>query len=122
MAKNIMIVDDSKSIRQTLSFTLSEAGYEVCEAVDGADALKVIEGKSIDMVFTDLNMPNMNGLDLIRSLRGNADYRYMPIVMLTTESDGGIKQEGKEAGATAWIVKPFKPAQLLAVAKKILGG
>ena len=121
MAKVIVTVDDSKSVRQMVSFTLAEAGYEVIEAVDGQDALSKLNGKRVHMVLTDLNMPNMNGIELIKNLRAQPSFKFTPIVMLTTESQADKKQEGKQAGATGWIVKPFKPDQLLAVVKKVAG-
>lgn len=121
MSKIIMSVDDSASIRQMVSFTLTGAGYQVIEAVDGKDALAKLDGASIHMLLTDLNMPNMDGLELIRQVRANAACKFIPIIMLTTESQADKKQEGKSAGATGWIVKPFKPEQLLAVIKKVLG-
>jgi two-component system chemotaxis response regulator CheY len=117
--KTIMTVDDSASIRQMVAFTLKNAGYSVIEAVDGKDALGKLKGK-VDMVITDLNMPNMDGISLIKGIRAQASYKFIPIVMLTTESQAGKKQEGKDAGATGWIVKPFKPEQLLAVVQKVL--
>lgn len=121
MGKTIITVDDSSSIRQMVSFTLKDAGYDVIEAVDGRDALSKISGNAVHMVITDLNMPNLDGIGLIRELRANPSYKFTPIVMLTTESQDSKKQEGKAAGATGWIVKPFKPDQLLAVVKKVLG-
>jgi len=121
MGKTILTVDDSASIRQMVSFTLKEAGYEVVEAVDGKDGVAKATAGKVDMVITDLNMPNMDGLELIRNLRANASTKFVPIVMLTTESQDSKKQEGKAAGATGWIVKPFKPDQLLGVVKKVLG-
>lgn len=121
MGKIIMTVDDSASVRQMVGFTLRDAGYEVLEASDGRDALAKLNGKTVHMVVTDLNMPNLDGIGLIRSLRGEAAYKFIPIIMLTTESQIEKKQEGKAAGATGWIVKPFKPEQLLAVVKKVLG-
>ena len=117
--KTVMTVDDSASVRQMVSFTLKNAGYAVIEAVDGKDALAKLQGK-VDMVITDLNMPNMDGISLIKAVRAQAAYKFIPIVMLTTESQAGRKQEGKDAGATGWIVKPFKPEQLLAVVQKVL--
>jgi two-component system chemotaxis response regulator CheY len=119
MPKKIMTVDDSASVRQMVSFTLKNAGYDVIEAADGKDALAKLAGP-VDMVITDLNMPNMDGITLIKNLRANAACKFIPIIMLTTESQAGKKQEGKEAGATGWIVKPFKPEQLLAVVQKVL--
>ena len=121
MSKVIMTVDDSASVRQMVSFTLRDAGYSVIEAVDGNDALSKLSGASIHMVITDLNMPNLDGIGLIRELRGIPACKFIPIVLLTTESQIEKKQEGKAAGATGWIVKPFKPDQLLAVVKKVLG-
>ncbi|QWR76634.1 response regulator [Candidatus Magnetomonas plexicatena] len=121
MSKTIMTVDDSASVRQMVSFTLKGAGYTVIEAVDGKDALTKVTGATINMVITDLNMPNMDGITLIRSLRALPDFKFIPIIMLTTESQDTRKQEGKSAGATGWIVKPFKPDQLLGVVKKVLG-
>ena len=121
MSKRIMTVDDSASVRQMVSFTLKDAGYDVVEAVDGKDALGKINGAGVNMVITDLNMPNMDGISLIRELRGQAAYKFIPIIMLTTESQDTKKQEGKSAGATGWIVKPFKADQLLAVVRKVLG-
>lgn len=121
MSKTIITVDDSASIRQMVSFTLRDAGYQVIEAVDGKDALSKMNGGQIHMMITDLNMPNMDGIELIRHVRADAGYKFIPIVMLTTESQAEKKQQGKEAGATGWIVKPFKPEQLLAVIRKVLG-
>jgi two-component system chemotaxis response regulator CheY len=119
MTKKIMTVDDSASVRQMVSFTLKNAGYEVVEAVDGQDALSKLNG-DVKMIITDLNMPNMDGITLIRNVRSQSAYKFIPIIMLTTESQAEKKQEGKSAGATGWIVKPFKPDQLLAVIKKVL--
>ena len=121
MSKCIMTVDDSASVRQMVTFTLKGAGYEVVEAVDGKDALSKLQGTPIHMVITDLNMPNLDGIGLIKGVRANAAYKFIPIVMLTTESQDSKKQEGKSAGATGWIIKPFKPEQLIAVIKKVLG-
>ncbi len=119
MSKVIMTVDDSASVRQMVCLTLKDAGYAVIEACDGKDALAKLTGP-VDMIVTDLNMPNMDGIELIRSVRALPQYKFTPIVMLTTESQASRKEEGKAAGATGWIVKPFKPEQLLAVAKKLL--
>lgn len=121
MSKLILAADDSTSVRQMVAFTLKGAGYEVMEAQDGKDALAKAKGSAVDMVLTDLNMPNMNGIELIKGLRAESKYKFIPIVMLTTESQAERKFEGKAAGATGWIVKPFKPEQLLAVVKKVLG-
>lgn len=121
MTKRIMTVDDSVSVRQMVSFTLKNAGYETVEASDGQDALSKLNGSGIHMIVTDLNMPNLDGIGLIREVRNKVEYKFIPIIMLTTESQDSKKQEGKSAGATGWIVKPFKPDQLLAVVKKVLG-
>ena len=120
MAKIIMTADDSASIRQMVSFTLKDAGYEVVEAVDGKDALNKLDGSKVNMLITDLNMPNMNGIELIKHVRGKSAFKFIPIIMLTTESQTEKKERGKAAGATGWIVKPFKPEQLIAVVKKVL--
>ena len=119
MAKTILAVDDSKSMREMVSFTLKNAGYNVIEAEDGKIALSAIHGTKVDAVITDLNMPNMNGFELIRMLRNNPTYKFTPILMLTTEGDDLKKQEGKAAGATGWIVKPFNPEKLVDVIKKV---
>ncbi|MEN6615865.1 MAG: response regulator [Syntrophorhabdus sp.] len=121
MIKRIMTVDDSVSVRQMVSFTLKNAGYETVEAIDGKDALAKLSNSGINMILTDLNMPNLDGIGLIKEVRTKPEYKFIPIVMLTTESQDSKKQEGKSAGATGWIVKPFKPDQLLAVVKKVLG-
>jgi two-component system chemotaxis response regulator CheY len=121
MNQTIMTVDDSASVRQMVTFTLKQAGYQILEAADGKDALSKLNGAGVHMVITDLNMPNMDGIELIRNLRANPACKFIPIVMLTTESQAEKKQEGKTAGTTGWIVKPFKPEQLLAVVKKVLG-
>jgi two-component system chemotaxis response regulator CheY len=120
MAKVILTVDDSASIRQMVKFTLGDAGYTVIEAVDGQDALAKI-GPGVNLVITDLNMPRLDGIGLIRTVRANPASRFLPIIMLTTETHETRKQEGKAAGATGWIVKPFQGAQLLAVVKKVIG-
>lgn len=120
MQKIIMTVDDSATIRQMLSFTLQDAGYEVVEAVDGADALEKLAERQVHMVITDLNMPRMDGIELIREIRKMPQHKFIPIIMLTTESQESKKQEGKVAGASGWIVKPFKPQQLLSVVKMVL--
>ena len=119
MSKTIMTVDDSSSIRQMVRFTLSEAGYQVIEAIHGQDALGKIDNRP-DMIITDLNMPFMDGIELIKQVRQMPNCRFIPIIMLTTESQNEKKMEGKAAGATGWIVKPFRPDQLLAVVKKVL--
>ena len=120
MAKTILTVDDSASVRQMVRFTLSDAGYAVIEAVDGKDALAKIS-PAVNLVITDLNMPNLDGIGLIRAVRANPAYKGIPILMLTTESQDSRKLEGKAAGATGWIVKPFATQQLLGVVKRVLG-
>jgi len=121
MAKTVLTVDDSASIRQMVSFTLKSAGYEVVEAVDGMDGLEKAKGKSFNLVLTDQNMPRMDGLSLIKSLRGMPAYRSVPILMLTTESSDTMKSQGRAAGATGWLVKPFDPQKLIEVVKKVIG-
>ena len=121
MAKTILSVDDSASIRQMVAFTLKGAGYEVVEAVDGQDGWDKAKMKTVDLVLTDQNMPRMDGLTLIKNLRGMPAYRSVPILMLTTESGENMKMQGKAAGATGWLVKPFDPQKLLEVLKKVLG-
>jgi two-component system chemotaxis response regulator CheY len=118
--RRIMTVDDSTTVRQMLSFTLQDAGYEVIEAGDGVDALEKLKKESIQMLITDLNMPRMDGIELIREVRKTPGNRFVPIIMLTTESQDQKRQEGKAAGASGWIVKPFKPEQLLRVVKMVL--
>jgi two-component system chemotaxis response regulator CheY len=120
MSKTIMAVDDSSTVRQMVGFTLRGTGYEVIEATDGRDALAKLRGP-VHMVITDLNMPNLDGIGLIRAIRATPEYRAIPIVMLTTESQESKKLEGKAAGATGWIVKPFRPEQLIGVIKRVLG-
>jgi two-component system chemotaxis response regulator CheY len=116
-----MAVDDSASMLQMVSFTLKGAGYEVVEAADGQAALDLAKTRSVNLVITDVNMPRMDGITLIRELRALPSYKFTPLLMLTTESSPEKKQEGKAAGATGWIVKPFNPEQLLATVKKVLG-
>lgn len=118
---SILAVDDSASMRQMVGFTLKGAGYDVVEAVDGKDALRLAKGAKVNLVITDVNMPNMDGIALVRELRALADYKFTPILLLTTESGEAKKAEGKAAGATGWLVKPFNPEQLLATIKKVLG-
>ena len=118
---SILAVDDSASMRQMVAFTLKGAGYDVIEAGDGQEALTLARSKKVNLVLTDVNMPKMDGIALIRALRGLPDYKFTPMLMLTTESAADKKQEGKAAGATGWLVKPFNPDQLLATIKKVLG-
>jgi two-component system chemotaxis response regulator CheY len=118
MGKTILVVDDSASMRQLVSFALKSAGYEVVAAVHGKDGLEKMKAGKVDMIVTDLNMPEMDGIELIKNVRSNPASKFTPIVMLTTESQETRKQEGKQAGATGWIVKPFKPEELVDLVKK----
>jgi two-component system chemotaxis response regulator CheY len=121
MAKTVLTVDDSTSIRQMVAFTLQAAGYQVVEAGDGDAGLRAAKSKQVDLVLTDQNMPIMDGLTLIRSLRALPQYRATPILMLTTEAGDAMKAQGRAAGATGWLVKPFDPQRLLEVVKKVIG-
>lgn len=120
MAKTVLIVDDSESIREVVNFTLQNEGYEVLVGVDGMDALKYLDGRTIDIVITDLHMPNLDGLGLIRKVREIDAYKHIPILFLTTESQTEKTMEAKEAGATGWIIKPFVPAKLLSAIAKVV--
>jgi two-component system chemotaxis response regulator CheY len=119
--KTILAVDDSGSLRQMLSFSLKAAGYGVIEAVDGQDGLDKAKQQQVDMVLTDQNMPGMDGLSLIKALRAMKNYQNVPILMLTTESGDDMKAMGRAAGANGWLVKPFDPARLTEVVKKLIG-
>jgi two-component system chemotaxis response regulator CheY len=121
MTKTILCVDDSASIRQMVKLTLAGAGYQVVQAVDGAEGLAKAQETVVNLVVTDLNMPVMDGLGLIRELRKLTSYRGVPIIFLTTESDAGLKQQAKAAGATGWITKPFQQEQLVSVVRKVIG-
>ncbi len=116
----ILAVDDSPSMREMVRLTLSAAGFEVTQAEDGQQALELARKSTFDLVLSDVNMPQMDGIELIRALRAEAGYRHTPILMLTTEASLDRRREGKDAGATGWIVKPFEPAQLVATMKKVL--
>ena len=120
MKRTILTVDDSATVRQMVTFTLRSGGYDVIEAKDGQDALTKLAAP-LAMVITDLNMPVLDGIGLIRRLRAQPQTRYVPIIVLTTESEPAKKQEARSAGATAWIVKPFRPEQLTGVIQKVLG-
>lgn len=121
MSKTALVVDDSPTMRQMVAFTLTNAGFNVVEAEDGKDAVtKVAAGPKMDIVVTDLNMPKMDGISLIKELRKMAAFKFTPILMLTTESAADKKQAGKEAGATGWIVKPFNPELILKIIAKVL--
>lgn len=121
MGKVVLSVDDSASIRQMVAFTLKNAGYEVIEAADGNAGLQLAKSKTVDLVLTDQNMPGMDGITLIKSLRALPQFRTTPILMLTTESSDSMKQQGRAAGATGWLVKPFDPQKLLEVVRKVIG-
>ncbi|MDP2811953.1 MAG: response regulator [Rhodocyclaceae bacterium] len=121
MAKSILAVDDSASIRQMVAFTLKSSGYEVVEAVDGMDGLDKAKARSFNLILTDQNMPRMDGLTLIKTLRTLPQYKTIPILMLTTESSDAMKSQGRAAGATGWLVKPFDPQKLIEVVKKVIG-
>ena len=120
MSARILVVDDSASMRQMVAFALSSAGFAVDEAEDGQVALGRAQGQKFNAVVTDVNMPYMDGISLIRALRGLPDYKFTPMLMLTTESAADKKSEGKAAGATGWLVKPFDPPKLLEVTRKVL--
>ena len=120
MAKTILAVDDSSSLRQMVAFSLKAAGYLVVEAVDGQDGLEKAKLQSVDLVLTDQNMPRMDGLTLVRLLRAREDCRDLPILILTTESSDAMKQMGREAGATGWLVKPFDPERLINVIDTVM--
>jgi two-component system chemotaxis response regulator CheY len=121
MAKTILAVDDSSSLRQMVAFSLKAAGYNVVEAVDGQDGLDKAKLQSVDLVLTDQNMPRMDGLALIKTLRTLPTYAKTPILMLTTESSDEMKAKGRAAGANGWLVKPFDPQRLTEVVKKVIG-
>ncbi|SHG48366.1 two-component system, chemotaxis family, response regulator CheY [Hydrocarboniphaga daqingensis] len=121
MSNRILAVDDSTSMRQMVTFTLSSAGFDVTEAEDGVVALSLARKQKFDLVLADVNMPNMDGLTLVRELRGLSEYKFTPLLMLTTESTPEKKLEGKAAGATGWMVKPFVPEQLISTIKRVIG-
>ncbi len=120
MPQRILTVDDSPTMRRMIEMTVKPVGYDVVEAADGQAALELLKGCSVDLVISDINMPNLNGIELTRKLRALPQFSKTPIILLTTESDPEKKAEGKAAGATGWIVKPFKQDQLLAVVAKVL--
>lgn len=120
MAKTIMVVDDSASLRQVVSIALSSAGYGVVEACDGNDAIRKLNGQRVDLIISDVNMPNMDGISLARELKKLPDHRFTPIIMLTTEGRESMKKEGQAAGAKAWVVKPFLPQQMLTAVSKLI--
>ncbi len=120
MSKRIMIVDDSASVRQVVGIALKGAGYEVIEGVDGADALTKLDGQKIHLIISDVNMPRMDGITFVKEAKKLPTYKFTPIMMLTTESEEKKKIEGQQAGAKAWVVKPFQPAQMLAAVAKLI--
>lgn len=120
MAKTIMIIDDSISLRQVVSIALTNAGYEVLEASDGQDALAKLTGQRVHLMICDVNMPNMDGISFLKAIKERAAYKFTPIIMLTTEAGEDKKRDGQAAGAKAWIVKPFKPEQLLTAVSKLI--
>jgi two-component system chemotaxis response regulator CheY len=122
MAKRILTIDDSKTIRDMLRMTLVSAGFEVIQAVDGQDGVEVMDREKVDLVITDINMPRMNGYEVVRHLRGNPTHKSLPILVLTTESDSDKKNLAREAGATGWMVKPFDPDRLLETVRKVIPG
>ncbi len=119
MSKTILVVDDSASLRQVVNIALSGAGYKVIEACNGKDALGKLNGDKINLVISDVNMPNMDGITFVKELKKLPNYKFTPVIMLTTESQEGKKAEGQAAGAKAWVVKPFQPAQMLAAVSKL---
>jgi len=120
MAKTIMIIDDSSSLRQVVAIALGNAGYAAIEACDGQDALAKLTGEKIHLMICDLNMPNMDGLTFLKAVRAHPRHKFTPVIMLTTEAGQDMKQEGQAAGARAWMVKPFKPEQLLVAVSKLV--
>lgn len=120
MAKTILVVDDSASVRNVVSIALKGAGYDVITAEDGQDALSKLTGQKIHLIVSDVNMPNMDGITMVKEVKKLPAYKFVPICMLTTESESSKMQEGKAAGAKAWIVKPFQPPKLLAAVEKLI--
>ena len=120
MSKTILIVDDSASLRQVVNIALSGAGYQVIEAADGKDALTKLDGRKIHLIISDVHMPNMDGITFVKEVKQHPSYKFTPIIMLTTESQEGKKLEGQMAGAKAWVVKPFKPEQMLSAVSKLI--
>jgi two-component system chemotaxis response regulator CheY len=120
MAKTILIVDDSASIRQVVGMTLKNSGYDVIEGVDGKDALTKLDGRKVHLIISDVNMPNMDGITFLKNVKQLPNYKFTPVIMLTTEAGDGKKGEGQAAGAKAWVVKPFQPAQMLTAVSKLI--
>lgn len=121
MQKTVMVVDDSESLRQVVNIALSGAGYQVIEAKDGVDGLAKLDGSKVHLIISDVNMPNMNGIDFVKQLKTLPKYKFTPVIMLTTENQQYLMDESKKAGAKAWMVKPFRPDQMLDAVSKILG-
>jgi two-component system chemotaxis response regulator CheY len=120
MAKTIMVVDDSASLRQVVGIALKGAGYDVLEGCDGKDALSKMTGQKIHLIISDVNMPNMDGITFVKAVKQLPNYKFTPVIMLTTESQESKKAEGQAAGAKAWVVKPFKPEQMLGAVQKLV--
>ncbi|KFE57000.1 response regulator [Pseudomonas syringae] len=120
MAKSVLVVDDSSSVRQVVGIALKSAGYDVIEACDGKDALGKLNGQKVHLIISDVNMPNMDGITFVKEVKKLPNYKFTPIIMLTTESQESKKMEGQAAGAKAWVVKPFQPAQMLAAVSKLI--
>ena len=119
MAKTILMVDDSKTMRDMVNTTLQQSGFAVLDAEDGKQALDVLAGNNIDLIITDINMPNMDGISLIKQIRSQDKHKFTPIIVLTTEGGDDAKKKGKEAGATGWVVKPFNPEKMLQIVNKL---
>ena len=120
MSKTVLIVDDSASLRLVVSMALKGAGYEVIDACDGRDALAKLNGQKVHLIISDVNMPNMDGISFVREVKKNPAYKFTPVIMLTTEAAEEKKRLGQEAGARAWVVKPFQPQQMLAAVAKLI--
>lgn len=120
MSKTILVIDDSASMRQMVSMTLRSAGYEVVEALDGKDALGKLDGRKFNLIVSDVNMPNMDGISFVQAAKQLPAYKFTPVIMLTTEAGEAKKEEGRAAGAKAWVVKPFQPAQMLTAVSKLI--
>jgi len=120
MSKTILIVDDSDSLREVVGIALKGAGYDVIEGADGQEGLNQLDGKKVHLIISDVNMPNMNGIEMVKKIKEKAEYKFTPIIMLTTESGEDLKDEGRGAGVKAWMVKPFKPEQMLDAVSKLI--
>lgn len=120
MAKTILIVDDSASLRQVVAIALKGAGYDVIEGCDGKDALTKLNGQKIHLIISDVNMPNMDGISFVKAAKQLPAYKFTPVIVLTTEASDAMKAQGQAAGAKAWVVKPFQPAQMLAAVSKLI--